>query len=59
MNGFQQMCLRLYIRELAEQENCKTAKDFEGFAEDIHELVEDTIERMCLENDIDDYSPSF
>ena len=59
MTRNQQMKFELYVMDLAVGEKCETAEDYESLAKDLHELVENAIQEMCMDNDIDDYSPSF
>ncbi len=59
MTRNQQMNFELYVMDLAVEEKCETAEDYESLAQDLHELVENAIQDMCMDNDIDDYSPSF
>lgn len=49
----------LMIMDLAEEEKCSTASDYEEFAELIHESVENAIQDMCMDDGIDDYEPQF
>lgn len=47
----------LYVMDLAEK--CNTTDDYEELAEQLHESVETAIQEMCMDNGIDDYSPSY
>ncbi|MBR3320584.1 MAG: hypothetical protein IKG04_01370 [Exiguobacterium sp.] len=49
----------LYVMDLVERAKCVTASDYERIAEQLHESVETAIQDMCIDNGIDDYSPSY
>ena len=49
----------LYIMDIVIEEKCKTAEDYENIAKEIHEHVENAIIDLCMDNDIEDYSPSY
>lgn len=47
----------IYIMDIAER--CKTKKDFERLAEQLHDSVEIAIQDSCHDLGIDDYEPSY
>lgn len=49
----------LYVMDLVALEKCVTAADYERIAEQLHESVENAIQDMCMDEGIDDYSPSY
>jgi len=59
MTRNQTMEFEPYVMDLAESDKCKTASDFEKLAEELHELVENAIQDMCLDLEIDDYTPGY
>lgn len=59
MNHNRKTSFELLVMDLAEGEGCKTAKDYEEFAEELHESVENAIQDMCMDYGIDDYEPSY
>ena len=59
MNRNQWLEFELYVMDLAIEEKCETAKDYEDLAQDLHEHVEIAIQDLCWDNDIDDYDPSY
>lgn len=59
MNHNRKTSFELLVMDLAEEEGCKTAKDYEGFAEELHESIETAIQDMCMDYGIDDYEPSY
>ena len=59
MNRNCEISFELYVMDIAEQERCKTAKDYMRIAEELHEAVENAIQDMCMDYGIDDYEPSY
>lgn len=53
------MSFELYVMDLAEQQGCKTARDYMRFAEELHEAVENAVQDMCMDYGIEDYEPSY
>lgn len=49
----------LFIMDLVVTEKCETAEDYENIAQKIHEHVENAIQDLCMDDDIEDYSPSY
>ena len=59
MNHNRKISFELLVMDMAEEEGCKTAKDFGEFAEELHESVENAIQDMCMDYGIEDYEPSY
>lgn len=59
MTRNQTMEFELYVMELAESDECKTASDFEKLAEELHESVENAIQDMCMDLGVNDYYPGY
>lgn len=51
--------LELYIYELIEDEKCETVKELEIFSDTLHQIVENAFFDYCMDNNIEDYSPSY
>ena len=51
------LSFEIYVMDLAEK--CKSAKDYETLARQLHDSVETAIQDMCLDYGIDDYEPSY
>lgn len=59
MNHDRRLSIELLVMDLAEEAGCKTAKDYEEFAEELHESVENAIQDMCMDYGVEDYMPSY
>lgn len=53
------LSFEIYIMDLCEHEGCKTAKDYENLAQELHEAIENAIQDVCLDEGIDAYEPSY
>ena len=53
------LSFELYVMDLCEAQGCKVTEDYEILAETLHEAIETAIQDMCLDEGIDDYSPSY
>lgn len=51
------LSFEIYVMDLAKE--CKTKKDYERLAEELHESIEVAIQDVYNENGIDDYMPSY
>lgn len=59
MDRNQLLSFELYVMDLCESQSCKTAEDYENLSDKLHEAIETAIQEMCIDNDIDDYEPSY
>lgn len=59
MTNARRLDFEILVMDLCDEEQCKTAKDYERLAETLHESIENAIQDMCMDNGIENYDPLY
>lgn len=59
MKRIELLSFEVYVMTLCEAQKCKSAKDYEDLAEELHGAIESAIQDACWAEGIEDYESRY
>lgn len=59
MTGREELEFEFLVIDMCEREDIKSAEDLEKFSDNLHTIIETALSDYAMDNDIEDYEPSY